>query len=288
MFRILAFMISLIISKYKDAYQGLSRAVWLLSLIVLINRSGSMVLAFLTIYLTSELGLSITEAGVLLSLYGVGALFGTSFGGKLADKYSSILIQFFSLLFSGFLFLGLEFVTQKEWLFFYIPILSFCTEIFRPANAVSITHFSAEKNRTRAFALNRLAINLGMGIGPAIGGYLATENFVYLFRVDGLTCISASVFMLFFFKFSDVVPEKKTTDATTKKPFDDKHFLLFLLFTLMNAMCFFQLFSTMPLTFKLAGFQENIIGSFNGALLTIYPMLCGRPGRRATPKMWYI
>lgn len=252
-------MISLVLSKYKDAYKGLSRAVWLLSLIVLINRSGSMVLAFLTIYLTSELGLSISEAGVFLSLYGVGALFGTFYGGKLADKHSSILIQFFSLVMSGILFLGLEFVTEKEWLFCYIPILSFFTEIFRPANAVSITHFSSEKNRTRAFALNRLAINLGMGIGPAIGGYLATENFVYLFRVDGLTCLFASVFMLFFFKFSDVVPEKKLSNISRKKPFDDKRFLLFLVFTLMNAICFFQLFSTMPLTFKLAGFQENNI-----------------------------
>ena len=50
---------------YRNAYSGLSRSTWLLSLIMLINRSGTMVLPFLALYMTDELGLSDDHSGLL-------------------------------------------------------------------------------------------------------------------------------------------------------------------------------------------------------------------------------
>ncbi|HEY1907317.1 MAG TPA: MFS transporter, partial [Myxococcaceae bacterium] len=52
--------------------------------------------------------------------------------------------------------------------------------------------------RRQAFALNRLAINLGMSVGPAAGGFLAAHSFQMLFWVDGATSIAAAAVMLFF------------------------------------------------------------------------------------------
>src|SRR6185369_13043680 len=65
-------------------------------------------------------------------------------------------------------------------------------EGFRPANAAAIAYYSLPENRTRSYSLNRLAINLGFSIGPAIGGLLA---FKYLFWVDGITCILAALIL---------------------------------------------------------------------------------------------
>jgi Major Facilitator Superfamily. len=59
-----------------------------------------------------------------------------------------------------------------------------CAEMFRPANLAAITHVVAPEQRRQAFALNRLAINLGMSIGPALGGFLATVSFGAMFAVD--------------------------------------------------------------------------------------------------------
>ena len=42
-----------------------------------------------------------------------------------------------------------------------------------------------------AFAVNRLAVNLGMSVGPAVGGYLAEINFPSIFRVNGAASFAA-------------------------------------------------------------------------------------------------
>lgn len=48
---------------YHDAYAWLPRNAWLLSLVHFVNRSGSMVLFFLSLYLTRKLGFTLAQAG---------------------------------------------------------------------------------------------------------------------------------------------------------------------------------------------------------------------------------
>ena len=68
---------------YRNAYAGLSKETWLLSLIMLINRSGTMVVPFMTLYLTSpEMGYSVGDAGIVFGLFGAGAFAGAWLGGQ--------------------------------------------------------------------------------------------------------------------------------------------------------------------------------------------------------------
>ena len=55
---------------YKNAYTGLSRNTWYLTIVMLINRSGTMVIPFLTIYCTQRLHFSLTQAGFVMGLFG--------------------------------------------------------------------------------------------------------------------------------------------------------------------------------------------------------------------------
>ena len=71
---------------YRNAYSGLSKETWLLSLIMLINRSGTMVVPFMTLYLTTKLGFSLGEAGIVFGLFGAGAFSGAWLGGRLTEK----------------------------------------------------------------------------------------------------------------------------------------------------------------------------------------------------------
>jgi hypothetical protein len=71
---------SSLILTYKRAFSGLPRNAWLLALVVFVNRSGSMVLFFLSLYLTSRKGFSVRETGQILSIYGAGALGGSYMG----------------------------------------------------------------------------------------------------------------------------------------------------------------------------------------------------------------
>ena len=71
---------------YREAFSGLPRAVWLVAAVSFVHRSGTMVLPFLTLYLTSQQQLSPRGAGVILSVYGVGAVGGSYLGGWLSDR----------------------------------------------------------------------------------------------------------------------------------------------------------------------------------------------------------
>jgi predicted MFS family arabinose efflux permease len=66
--------------------KGLPRDVWILALATLINRAGTMVLPFLVLYLTRELGFSASRAGFVLGVYGAGALVAAPISGRLTDR----------------------------------------------------------------------------------------------------------------------------------------------------------------------------------------------------------
>ena len=169
------FMLTATINLYKNAYTGLTRRVWLLALVMLINRSGTMVLAFMTLYI-NHLGFSTELAGLVVGVYGTGSLVGAFIGGKISDRFGFYYTQFFSLFCGGLLFITLG--QMKTYLSICICtfFLSMVNESFRPANATAIAHYSTPQNRTQSFSIIRLAINLGWGVGGALGGFLASFN----------------------------------------------------------------------------------------------------------------
>ena len=163
---------------YQNAYSGLSRSTWLLSLIMLINRSGTMVVPFMTLYLTSpKMGYTVGQAGVVFGLFGLGAFCGAYLGGKLTDKIGYYPVQLITLIGGGILFIVLGQMKSYSLICLFTFLVSFVGEAFRPANSTAIAFYSNEQNRTRSYALNRLAINLGWAVGSAIGGVLAKINY---------------------------------------------------------------------------------------------------------------
>src|SRR5436190_13475562 len=98
-------MITTTVQTYRNAYSGLSKETWLLSLIMLINRSGTMVIPFMTLYLTSDkMGFTVGQAGYVFGLFGLGAFKGAWLGGKLTDKIGFYPVQLITLLGGGILF----------------------------------------------------------------------------------------------------------------------------------------------------------------------------------------
>src|ERR1051325_5553517 len=99
-----------ILMLYKNAYAGLSKPTWYLSLVVLINRSGTMVVPFMTMYATHKLNFSITQAGFIMALFGLGAIAGTFIGGKLTDNIGFYKIQIIALVGGGLMFIILGYL----------------------------------------------------------------------------------------------------------------------------------------------------------------------------------
>ncbi|MCW8983891.1 MAG: hypothetical protein OQK55_01000, partial [Thermoanaerobaculales bacterium] len=100
-----------IFSAYRSAYSGLPREVWLLAGALLVNRAGTMVLPFLSLYLTRDLDLTAANAGLIIGCFGLGSMAGSFIGGWLSDRVDPVRVQEFSLIAGGFGFLAF---TQLE------------------------------------------------------------------------------------------------------------------------------------------------------------------------------
>lgn len=267
------------IQLYKQAYSGLSRNSWLLCLVMLINRSGTMVIPFLSLYCTQELHFSIIQAGWVMATLGAGSICGAYYGGKLTDKVGFYDVQIFALLSGGLFFLALCYQHSFWMVITGSFILACCNESFRPANSTAIAYYSNAENKTRSYSLNRLAVNLGWAVGGALGGLLASINYHLLFWVDGCTNIVAAIMLLRLIPRASISkPPKKPADYQgTASAYKDGIYMTFIILVILYATCFFQLFTMQPLFYKTVWhFSERVIGSLmalNGILICVIEMV---------------
>jgi predicted MFS family arabinose efflux permease len=266
---------------YKQAYSGLSRSTWLLCLVMLVNRSGSMVIAFMTLYLTQpSMGYSIAQAGLVMGIFGLGAICGGFPGGRLTDKWGFHRVQLVALAGGGIMFIILGQMRSYPWICVCAFLLSVVNDAFRPANSTAVATYSKEENRTRSVSLNRLAINLGWTFGGALGGILASINYHLLFWVDGCTNLLALLLLRIFLHPATTTPVHHR-DGTVGKPalsaYGDKIYLWFIACTILFASCFFQVFSTLPLFYKrvlhLPEYKIGLLMTLNGLLIAVFEMV---------------
>ena len=270
-------------NSYINTFKGLSREAWMLSIVMLINRSGSMVLPFLGVYMTDHLKFSLENAGIVLSFYGIGSVLGSWLGGYLTDKFGEYYIQSWSLFLSAPIFLIIPFFPSVEMMAVLIFLQSTISDTFRPANSVAITKYARPENLTKAFSLNRMAINLGFSIGPALGGILSGISYNFLFIVNFIGAVLAGViYVIFFRKRNKIFREKKKSETTEvikktgKSPYKDYPFLLYSFLCTIFAICFFQFFNTIPLFYKEVGkLSQSTIGfilGYSGFIIVLLEM----------------
>jgi predicted MFS family arabinose efflux permease len=237
--------------KYWKDLRHLPRPVWVVAGSQLVNRAGSMVLTFLVLYLTRERGFSPERAGFILFLYGAGSIVSAPIAGRLADRWGAVPLMRGSLLLSGAMLLVYPFARTSAAIVAVTIALAMLTEAFRPAAMLFFGESVEPARRKSAFAVYRLAINLGMAIGPAIGGILATISFRYLFFADAATSIAAGLLLA----VATIPVRPKTTHhlSTTKRlrlstaAHADPRFLFFLAGVIPVVVVFFQHISSMPL-----------------------------------------
>ncbi len=262
---------------YINTFKGLSKEVWWLALITFINRSGTMVIPFLSLYLTQSLQFTFSDVGWVLSVYGIGSVVGSWLGGKLTDIIGSYKVMVGSLFATGLLFIALQYSTSFTSFCTGIFLVMLVADAFRPAMFVALSSYSKPENKTRSVTLIRLAINLGFSAGPAVGGLIITSiSYAGLFWVDGITCVLATLVL------TQVLHPKKAVALDSLKienpvsAYSDTAFWVFLGAMFIFAVVFLQYFSTIPLYYKeVHGLSELDIGllmGMNGCLIFLLEM----------------
>ena len=270
--------------KYWKGVGGLPRPVWVVFASTLVNRAGSMVLSFLVLYLTRVRQFSPERAGFLLFLYGAGAIVAGPLAGRLADRWGSVPLMRASLFASGTMLLLYPFARSFPALIAVTVALAMLTESFRPAAMSFFAETVEPARRKSAFSVYRLAINLGMAIGPAVGGILATISFRYLFVVDGATSLAAAMVLALAGMprrpsaaeapaSSHPAPTTASRLRLSTAAHADPRFLFFLASVLPVCVVFFQHVSTMPLfVVRDLGFTPRAFGllfSLNCVLIVL-------------------
>lgn len=231
--------------------KDLPRDVWVLFYTTLINRSGTMVIPFLVLYLTQKIGVSASEAGTALLVYGIGAFLSAPLTGRLADRIGALKVMKMSLIGTSLVMFIYGFITNYYLILAFSFILSVINEAFRPANLSLITEIVAPSQRRVSFALNRLGINIGMSIGPVIGGFLVLIDYHFLFYVNALASLLAGIYLILIpwtsLQEAEQTPAEALPQILGSSVLADKKFLFFLFAIIPANLVFFQHLGGLPL-----------------------------------------
>jgi predicted MFS family arabinose efflux permease len=270
-------MLRAIATAYREAFSGLSRTVWLLSIASLVNRSGTMVMPFLVLYLTAKRGFTTTEAGQALAIYGLGAMVASYAAGWLCDRFSPLLVMKVSLGLTGVSFLMLGHLRSRLAIAAMILVLSLVGEAFRPANLAALAAATGPEERTRSFALLRLAVNMGMTLGPSIGGFLALYDYGWLFVADGATCLAATGLLWLIPAGAAGRAEPSAQAGSGSSPWRDVPFLMMMGMMFLLAVVVFQVNSTYPLTlhdlYRMSEARIGLILAINTLIIVVFEMV---------------
>ncbi len=249
---------------------------WVLFAGSFVNRLGTFVLPFMTLYLTRT-GYSATQAGVAIAAYGLGGLIAMMGGGLIADRIgrrNTIAISMF----------GAAAVTVALWragslaeIYPLMFVLAATAELYRPASGALIADLLPSERRVTAFTLYRLAVNVGWACGLAMGGFLIDRSFAFMFLGDAATSAAFGAIALVALPHGRRTARHQETHLVSARRsiLADRGFLLFLGAVLVTGSVYSQNVATFPLHIHLSGHPASVFGllqSLNGVLVVLFEL----------------
>jgi hypothetical protein len=168
------------------------RPVWILFAGVFLNKFGTFVVPFLTIYLTRQ-GFSTADAGLAIGAYGLGRLGAAFIGGHLADTLGRRKTIVLSMVLAAVSMLLLSQARTLPAIVLLTGLASLTGELYLPACAALLADLVPEHRRVTAYAAYRLSFNAGWAFGPAAAAFLAAHSFLWLFVGDAITSVLFAV-----------------------------------------------------------------------------------------------
>lgn len=271
----------------RSEIRALPRGAWILYAETLVNRLGTFVLVFLVLWLT-RIGWSAGMAGLAVSMYGLGGLVASLAGGWLADRFGRRRTIALSMFSSAAVVLSLPHARGVAAVLTLAGLAGLTSELYRPAASGLLSDLIPAGRRIPGFAIYRLAVNLGHGVGPAIGGFVAERAFVWVFVADAATSVAAGIVAL------TLLPEgrRSTREEDPAGGFRgalvaDRSFLVFLAATILVTLIAFQSMASFPLQVRASGLTSahyGLLMSLNGVLVVLFELPLVGFTRRLRPR----
>ncbi|GAA2618832.1 MFS transporter [Dactylosporangium fulvum] len=269
--------------------QRLPGQFWVLWVATLVNRAGSFVIIFLTIYLTKERGFSESAAGLVIGLYGVGGAIGVTAGGHLADRWGRRPTALLALFSASALMVALGLAQDRITIMVGAAALGLAAESARPALAAMITDIVPEADRMRAFNVYFWAINLGFAIAAVLAGFATQAGYLTLFLADAVTtAVAAGLIVVKVCETRPEVVEHEHQAGSLRTVFRDRVFLGFIACNLLLALILLQHMSMLPLAMIDDGLSSSTFGvviALNGVMIVVGQLALTRLLARRRPAL---
>ncbi len=228
------------------------------------NMAFGLIIPYLALYITIDIGLEEWKAGVVLAGYTVAGVPSMIIGGMLADKFGRRPVLLASLgLMSITIFLYF-FADNFFTLLTLVLADSFVGSMYMPAANAMIADIVKPVDRPRAFSALRVAWNVGIIFGPALGWLIVSTHSIRVLFVFG-ALILACAFVLNFVFIRETRPEKMESSAITFRAVmsvrSDRPFLLLCSVSAVFWFFFAQWISVLPVyAFDALGIGEADFG----------------------------
>ncbi len=256
--------------------EGLPPTYWLIWTGTLINRLGGFVIPFLTLYLTAQRAIPISQATLMVSLFGAGSFIAQLSGGELTDRLGRRPVMLMSFFITPIFMVVLGLARDLALISISTFIVGFFTDLYRPAVGAAIADLVPPESRTRAYGYNYWAINMGAAIAPILAGLMARYDYLLLFVADALTTAIFGFIVLFGIRETRPAEAHHASQISLGERISQLRrapiLLFFSLITLFFGMIYMQGNVTLPLDMASHGLGPEQYGSaiaVNGFLIIL-------------------
>jgi len=164
----------------------------------------SVVFPFLSLYLHDVMHVSMTAIGSIFLGASLAGAVASLVGGELSDKFGRKRVMVAALSLRTVIFFGMSLAVWSKAGYLVIAGLvilnTFTGRLFEPPAGALISDVTPPSRRQEAYALLRIGLNLGWAIGPALGGFLASVSYAFLFFISGLVTVAGLILLLVMLK----------------------------------------------------------------------------------------
>jgi len=197
-------------NKARFPYAGLSSEIYILFVARIVTRMGDFVRMFLTLFLTTRIGLSPERTGFFIMITGLLTILGMLVGGRFSDSLGRKAVLSAGPVLAALAIIPCGFLGESMAVPWLLAASGFFNGAVRPAGNSMVADRADSERRKDAYSLIYLGTNLGVSIGPLIAGFLFEKHNRWIFWGDGLTSILSALLILIY------IPESKPGEKEIK------------------------------------------------------------------------